>query len=136
MPNQKNNAQLVVAEFYAALNRNDISGAISFFAPEILRIAWEGSPSEGVFRGLEEMKAHLIKGRSTWAEGGCTPKELIPAGDRIIAHVFVRVRLKDRLDWLEGRVTDVFTLRNGKISEFRSFMEKQKALDWLGSQQD
>jgi hypothetical protein len=42
----------------------------------------------------------------------------------------VKVRLKDRPEWIEGRTGDVFTFRGGKIIEFRTFMEHQKALEW------
>lgn len=121
-----------VREFYSTLNRNDLPAALACFDPQILRVEWEGLPTEGTFRGLKEMKAHMEKGRGSWAEGSCEPQKFIVAGDKIVVFVFVRVRLKDKTDWLEGRVADAFTLRNGKIIEFRSFTENQKALDWAG----
>jgi ketosteroid isomerase-like protein len=57
---------------------------------------------------------------------------LIAAGDKVIALVYVRVRLKNKLEWNEGRPADVFTFRNGKVIEMRTFLEQQQALDWAG----
>lgn len=42
-------------------------------------------------------------------------ERLIVAGDRVVALVEVRVRLKDEVEWREGQVGDVFTFRDGKL---------------------
>ena len=47
-------------------------------------------------------------------------------------YVHVRVRLKEATDWLEGRIADGFAFRNGRIVEFRSFLERAEALKWAG----
>lgn len=122
----------ILKEVYSALNQNDIQKVLTFFDPTILRIEWEGYPSMGTFRGLEEFEAHLNQGRGTWAEGGCLPERFQVEGDKIIVYVHVKVRLKDKQDWIEGKVADAFAFKNGKIVEFRSFMKNQEALDWVG----
>ncbi len=86
----------------------------------------------GIFHGIEAVKAHVTQGRSTWAEGGCEPQQFIVASDKVVVSVHVRVRLKDQTDWLEGRTTDVYTFRNGKVIEFRTFADEQQALDYAG----
>jgi hypothetical protein len=40
--------------------------------------------------------------------------------------------LKDRTEWLEGDATDVYTFRNGKAIQGRSFDDRQQALEWAG----
>lgn len=122
----------LVKEVYATLNRNDIPAALKLFDPQILRIEYLGPPPARTVRGLEEMQAHLIQGRDTWAEGGCTPEEFITKKNKIIALVYVRVRLKNNTEWLEGRVADAYAFKNGKITEMHTFPEKQQALDWAG----
>lgn len=128
------NETIILKDFYSALNRNDIPCVIAFFDPEILRIEWEGTPSEGIFRGLSEVEAHFVKGRSTWAEGGCHPEEIFVSGNKAVVFVHVKVRVKDKSDWAEGRIADGFVFRNGKIIEFRSFFERKDALHWAGLQ--
>ncbi|MBX3268184.1 MAG: hypothetical protein KF831_15910 [Acidobacteria bacterium] len=46
--------------------------------------------------------------------------------------VSFRVRLKDQTDGLDGRTGDVFTFRNGKVTEFRTFAEEKDALEYVG----
>ncbi len=119
-------------EVYAAINRNDIPAVLKSFDPQIERIETWAFPSGGVYRGHAEVKAHLSQGRETWAEGSCEPERFIVAGDKIIVFLFVRVRLKNRSEWIEGRIADVFTFRHGKVIQMRSFVERQQALDWTG----
>lgn len=121
-----------IRSFYDALNANDTEAAMKLFHWQIERIEFAGLPSAGSFRGLSEMKAHLAQGRSTWAEGGCSPLEIVSRGDRFLAHVLVKVRLKEASEWLEGHVFDGFTFQEGKIDHFQTFAERPLALDWAG----
>lgn len=119
-----------VRQAYAALNGGDIDGFVKDFDPQIERVEFEGSPMAGAFHGIEAVKAHVAKGRSTWAEGGCYPERFMVAGDKIVVSCHVRVRLNDQTDWLEGRTGDVYTFRNGKIIEFRTFADESDALEF------
>ncbi|MEK6702261.1 MAG: nuclear transport factor 2 family protein [Planctomycetota bacterium] len=122
-------------EAYAALNRNDVAEFVAMFDPQIVRIEPADFPQGGTYRGLEAVKAHVSKGRGAWAEGGCEPEGFIvapPPGDRIVVLVHVRVRLKNEMEWREGRTADVYTFRNGKVIEFRTFFDKGQALEWAG----
>ena len=121
-----------IREAYAALNRNDIPGFVKVFDQQIERIEPADFPQGGTYHGLEAVKAHISKGRGTWAEGSCEPKRFVVAGDRVIVFVHVRVRLKHETDWREGRIADVFTFRNGKAIQFRTFADERQALEWAG----
>lgn len=117
---------------YGALNRNDVSGFAIVLDPQVERIEPADFPQGGIYRGLEALKAHISKGRGTWAEGSCEPERFIIAGDRIIVLVHVRVRLKDETEWREGHIADIYTFRNGKAIEFRTFADERQALEWAG----
>jgi ketosteroid isomerase-like protein len=121
-----------VWEAYAALNRNDVAGFVSVFDPQIERIEPADFPGGGTYHGLAAVTAHISKGRGTWAEGSCEPHRFIVAGDRVIVFIHVRVRLKDETEWREGRIADVFTFRNGKAIQFRTFADEREALEWAG----
>lgn len=121
-----------VKEIYAAINRNDVPAAIKYFDPQIERIEPTGFPSAGTYRGPAEVVAHISKGRNSWGEGTCEPERFIVADDKIVVFVHVRVRLKDHTDWIDARFADVYTFRNGKAIEMRSFGERQEALAWAG----
>jgi ketosteroid isomerase-like protein len=121
-----------IREAYAALNRNDIPGFVRVFDPQIERIEFLELPQGGTYHGLEAVTAHVAKARGTWAEGSCEPQRFIAAGDRVIVFVHVRVRLKTETEWREGRTADVFTFRNGKAIQFRTFADERQALEWAG----
>ena len=117
---------------YAALNRDDIPAFATIFDPQIERIEPADFPQGGTYHGLEAVKAHIAKGRGSWAEGSCEPERFIVAGDRVIVLIHVRVRLKHETEWREGRIADVYTFRNGKAIQFRTFADKAQALEWAG----
>jgi len=121
-----------VREAYAALNRNDIPAFVAIFDPQIERIEPPGFPLRGTYRGLEAVTEHVVKARAAWAEGSCEPERFIEAGDRVVVFVHVRVRLKHETEWREGHVADVFTFRNGKAIEFRTFADERQAMEWAG----
>lgn len=125
----------ILRDAYAALNRGDIAGFVRDFDPQIVRVEFEGSPMAGAFHGIDDVRAHVAQGRSTWAEGACKPERFITSGDKVIVTCHVRVRLKDQTDWLEGRTADVFTFRDGKVIEFRTFSEENDALEYAGVDQ-
>jgi uncharacterized protein len=127
-----NNEIEVLKQFFAALNRNDMQGAPTYFDPQIVRIEPEGFPTAGTYRGIVEVQEHLTKGRGTWAEGTCEPEQFLTKGDKVVVYLHVWVRLKDSLDWVDGRFADGFVFRNGKITHYRSFGERLDALKWAG----
>lgn len=117
---------------YAALNRGDIPAFAQLFDP---RIEWTDpveNPSDGTYRGLAAVVAHTTAARARWAEGSCEPVRLIAAGDKIVVFVDVRVRLKHETHWREGRLGDVYTFRDGKVIQARSFLDREQALQWAG----
>lgn len=120
----------VLKEAYAALNRNDIPGFVQIFDPQIERVEFPDSPQGGTYLGLPVVIEHVSKARSTWAEGSCEPERFTAVGDRIFVSVFVRVRLKHETGWREGRVTDVYTFRDGKAIQFYSFADERRAFEW------
>jgi ketosteroid isomerase-like protein len=118
--------------FYAALNQNDIPAMVRVFDPQIERVEFIESPQGGTWHGLEAVTAHFTRARGTWAEGACEPEHFVVAGDRVVVLVHVRVRLKGETQWHQGRIADVFTFRNGKVIQFRSFADRRQALHWAG----
>ena len=118
--------------FYAAINRHDIPAVMAMCDPDIVRIEPASFPSAGTYHGLAEVEAHLSKGRATWAQGACEPEECLLAGELVVVFLHVRVRLKDRSDWIEGRFADVLTFRDGKVVRMQTFAERQEALAWAG----
>lgn len=124
---------IALKETYLALNRNDIQGFLEIFDPQVERIEPPDFPGAGTHHGIEALREHVSHHRGNWAEGACEPERFVAAANRIVVLVRVRVRLKDETEWREGRIGDVFTFRNGKATQFRTFVSFEEALEWAGA---
>lgn len=129
---QSDRDEITLKELYGAINRNDIPSAMQYFDEKIQRTEVEGFPIAGSFRGLSELESYLIQARDSWASGSCEPDSFLASGDRIIAFLYVHIHLKDHKESFVARTADVFTFKAGKITEMRSFLNRQDALEWVG----
>jgi uncharacterized protein len=114
---------------YVALNRGDVPGFVRMFDPQIERVELFSGRN---YHGLAAVTEHVVEGRSAWAEGACEPQQLLAAGNRVVVLVEVRVRLKAETDWRTGSLADVYTFRNGRVTEFRTFADHREAIAWAG----
>lgn len=119
-------------QFFAAINRNDMQAVTQYLDPQVVRIEPEGFPMAGTYRGIREVQAHIREGRGTWAEGSCEPEKFLVSGDKVVVYLHARVRLKESTDWVGGRFADGFVVRDGKITQYLSFGEREDALKWAG----
>jgi hypothetical protein len=75
---------------------------------------------------------HIARDRASWAEGRCEPEHYFVNGDKVIAHLRARARLRDTADWVGGHFANGFVLHGGRIALHLSFAERAEALDWAG----
>lgn len=124
-PSQKTET---VQRIYDALNRNDLSAYLSFFDAKIERFESFGSHGHG----LAALQENFSQGRDAWAEGSCNPEKFTVVANKVVVFVHVKVRLKDKTEWVDGHVTDVFTFDGTKVVQFYSFADRNEALKWAG----
>lgn len=127
---------------YAAFNKGDIDAAVESLDAEIEWTEPAEFPGGGTYHGREGAKQYLAQSRAAWADVISEPEQFIPAGNRIV--VFVHVRLlpekspksspDNSNDWQEARIADVYTFRNGKAIQMRAFADRQEALRWAGAE--
>ncbi len=118
--------------FYAAVNNNDMVAIAKSFDAHIERVEPEGFPTSGTYRGIWQVQENVRKGRETWAEGTCQPEKFLDNGDKVVVYLHAKVRLKNSTDWIDGRFADGFVFRNGKITQYLTFWERDTALGWAG----
>jgi ketosteroid isomerase-like protein len=119
-------------QFFAAINRNDMQAISKDFDPHIVRVEPEGFPTSGTYRGIADVCEQVRAGRGTWAEGNCEPEKFFVKGDKVVVYLYAWVRLNGAADWTGGRFADGFVFRNGKITEYLTFGERDAALKWAG----
>lgn len=118
--------------FYAAINRNDMQAISKDFDRDIVRFEPPGFPSAGTYRGVEAVREHVRAGRGSWAEGSCEPEEFFVNEDKVVVFACAWVRLHGATAWGGGRFADGFMFRDARIVEYRSFGERDDALQWAG----
>jgi ketosteroid isomerase-like protein len=116
-------------QFFAAINRNDMHAMITHCDPQIVRVNPRAFPQQAPI-AVSRVQEHVRRGRETWAEGACEPEKFLVNGDKVVAYLHAWVRLKDSTDWVGGRFTDGFVLRDGKIIQYLSFGDRAEALEW------
>ena len=122
----------ILQAFYDAINRDDLTAAGRHFDPAIVRTEPDGHATAGTHRGIPAVQATLAQGRGTWAEGACTPEQILEHGDRAVALLHAWVRLHGATAWTGGRFADGFVLRDGRILEWHTFWDRTDALRWAG----
>ena len=115
---------------YAAFNRGDFDAAVAVLDPKIEWTEPLEFPGGGTYHGREAVKRYLTQSRAGWAEGSSEPERFITAGDRIVVFVCARFRPRERNEWQEVKLADVYSVRNGRIVQMRAFADRQQALSW------
>lgn len=118
--------------FFAAINRNDMQAMTRDWDPQIVRVEPDGFRAAGTYRGSDEVRENVRTGRATWAEGSCEPEEFFINGEKVVVYVHARVLVKGATEWIDGRFADGFVFRNGRITEYHTFAEREQALRWAG----
>jgi hypothetical protein len=132
-PEEREQIIMALRAAYAAFNKVDIGAAVE---PLDAQIEWTEPaefPGGGTYHGREGAKQYLAQSRAAWAEVISEPEQFIPVGNRIVVFVHARLRPKNRNEWQEVRLADVYTFRNGKAIPMRAFADRQEALRWVGA---
>lgn len=120
----------VVKEGYAAFSRGDIAGLLEKFSQDAeWHIPGTGLPLAGTYRGHDGI-AQFFQKLSQEAEIlHFQPREFLADGDRVlvVGSERTKVRATNRtveLDWIMS-----FTLRNGKVTNFREYTDTKALAD-------
>lgn len=117
---------------YAAFNRGDIDGAAQLLEPEVEWTEPAKFPGGGTYHGVDGARRYLRQSRDGAAEVISEPEKFIVAGNRIVVFVHARVLPKGGDAWQDVRLADVYTFRNGRVTQMRAFADRQEALRWAG----
>ena len=117
----KENVEIVRSFFVA-----DLEEALAYVDPSIVWNPVEESSTQGP----EAVRASTELWKSEWDDYAVIPEELIDMGDRVVATVRFRARGRGSGIEIDGRLYDVFTLRDGKIVRMDQFTEEADALGY------
>jgi uncharacterized protein len=122
-------AREVIGEYLAAMERGDREAAVALYADDVVMHVPGRSPFAGERRGREAVLAYL-RAAVERAVGGIEVELvdlLAGGGDRVA--LLLRERLRGARGELILRRANVYTVRDGRISEIRIFEHDQYAVD-------
>ena len=122
----------LLKNFYDALDRDDVDAAMGlcdetvevYQSPEVVATL----PA----RGHRDVAKYLHGWYESWHAYSPQPTEFIESGDQVVVMVELKARGKGSRFEIEERMADVFTLKNGKISMLRLYVEPKVALRSAG----
>jgi uncharacterized protein len=120
----------VVRGVYEAFGRGDVPAVLGAMADDIEWHEAEGMPYGGVYHGGEAV-AQNVFGPITQdiPDFAVKPEEFIASGDAVAAVVRYTGTGKATGKQLNLPVVHVFNVRNGKIAQFRQFIDTAKFLE-------
>ena len=116
----------VVQDAYKAFNRGDVQGILDSLDDSIV---WKGVygagshvPTSGERRGKAQVAEFFKQVAQTVKFSRFEPKEFIATGDKVVTlgHYTATTSIGKRFD---SDFAMVFTLRNGKVTEFQEFTD-------------
>jgi ketosteroid isomerase-like protein len=119
-----------VKDGYAAYGRSDIQSVLALMAEDVeWMIPGAGLPVAGIYRGRDGVASFFQKLAAEFEVLEFQPREFLGDGDRVLVTGWERskVRATNRtieLDWVMS-----FTLRDGKVTNFREFTDTKVIAD-------
>ena len=120
----------VVRGIYDALGRGDTAGVLGAMADDIKWYEAEGMPYGGLYRGGAAI-AQNVFGPITQdiPNFAVTPEQFIASGDTVAVVVRYTGTGKDTGKELDLPVVHVWDVRDGKLAQFRQFVDTAKFLE-------
>jgi ketosteroid isomerase-like protein len=125
MTNDGRSALDIARSSYDAFARDDLDGVLADLDPEIEWQQAQGLPHGGVYHGIDEVRRNIFDplDRDWWDEFTAEPDELIDGGDQVVALGRYRGVAKGTGRVLDVPFVHVWTVRDGKVTMFRQFLD-------------
>ena len=119
---------------YAAFNRGDLEGMVADFAPEFEYVPTGVLPGTlpHSYRGPEGWKEYVSLLESEFYDSQVEVRELVEAGDRVLASLTLRGRGKQSGLEASMDLWQLWSIRSGKLVHGRGFTDRAGALEAAG----
>ncbi|HLZ57130.1 MAG TPA: nuclear transport factor 2 family protein [Ktedonosporobacter sp.] len=119
---------------YDAFSRGDIQGAVEAvdLAPDILWSEPESFYAGGTYRGPKGVAEYLTLSYNASEKVQSQPEEILKVGDKIVVLVHFQAWPKGGGQPREGRIADVYTVRDDKIVQMQAYSDPEEARKAVG----
>jgi ketosteroid isomerase-like protein len=123
----------IVRRLYKAVNSEGLEAVVPFMSPDVEVVPPPDWPEASAARGLEQVQ-HLARQWIESFEDFTVDLERIvePGGDRVVAFVYDRGRIKGSDAEIDARLIHVWTLAAGKVVRWEVFTDETQALEAAG----
>ena len=112
-------------DFFAAIGRGDKAGLLTLVAEDIEWIMpGKDWPLAGTYQGQAGL-ADLLDTAARSIETSTEPREFVAQGDRVLVVGFARGRIKATSKTFEDDWIFAITVRNGKLTSIREYVDTQ-----------
>jgi ketosteroid isomerase-like protein len=122
----------VVRQSFDAWNRGDLAAYLGCFDPEVEWTTTGRYVEAGTYRGHEGLLRYLGGLTAEFDDVEINPKELVGAGDRVVATVRITGRGRASGAPVELTLTGVCSFRDGRIVRIRNYADEAEALEAAG----
>jgi ketosteroid isomerase-like protein len=119
---------------YDAFSRGDIQGAVDAVDPDP-NILWTEPPefyAGGTYHGPQGIAEYLNLSYKSSEKVQSLPEEIIEVGDKIFVLVHFLAWPWDGSQKREGRIADVYTVRDGRIVQMQAYSDPEEARKAVG----
>jgi ketosteroid isomerase-like protein len=122
----------IVRQAYEAVNRGGFAAANSYVHPEIEFYTYAQSPEAGVYRGKDAFLKYNEDLFGQFESVQFEVVELVDAGDRVVVVNTQHAVPKGGRQEMNVHIAEVWVVRDGLLSERRSYATRQGALEAVG----
>jgi ketosteroid isomerase-like protein len=122
-----------VRRFTEAFNRRDFDALIADTGPETELHEWPEAPGAQSYRGPDELQRAFDNWFESWEWMQVEIEEVEEAGDQVMATLHQRARGRGSQVEVEIRSFNVWSFKDGVVSEIRLFTDRESALAAFGT---
>jgi ketosteroid isomerase-like protein len=124
----------LLREIYDRVAAGDADFFYASLDPEVV---WDERdtpwPEAGVYHGVPAVRDFLRRWLGTWDRFEWIPRDFVDAGEHVVVTVRQRGVGKSSNIEIDQTRSQVWTFRDGKVVAFRSFVDREHALQAVGS---
>ena len=122
----------IVRRLYAAVARNDLETASDCLHHEIEFHTYASAPAAGVYRGRDSVRSYNEDLFAQFESVRLEVDEVVDAGERVVVMSTQHAVPKGGRQEISVQLAEVWTIRDGRLAERRSYSTRAEALEAAG----
>jgi ketosteroid isomerase-like protein len=122
-----------VLRFVDAFNRRDFDALVADTGPDVVLHEWPDAPDAQSYRGPDGLRQALESWFESWEWMQVEVEDIEEVGDRVMTSLHQRAQGKGSEVEVEIHAANVWTFKDGSVTEIRLFTDRESALAMLRS---